>query len=404
MATTSMTTVDNILKEVYEPGINDQLQSEAKASKRIERSSEGIEHRTNGKYVRFAVRTKRNHGMGARSEGEALPVARTQSYSDTQVKLKYLYGSIELTGQTFELADKDFQAFATVLDQEVNGMKEGLAKDENRQVFGDGSGKLATATGAGTTTTFVTTDGRFLEEDMYVDIYQSGGTERVFNATISSVVESSGTYTVTFSPAAAVATASGDYIVRDGSLNKEPNGLANIIAATGVLHNINPATVGVWKSVIHANGGTPRSLTENLMIKLEDAIRIKGGGKPTVIFTSLGVRRAYFELLKAERRVVNTKEYTGGFTGLGFVTDNGETPVVSDVDAPPGEMQFVNEKELTMYQAGPWSFMNRDGSNWQRKIDSSGTYDAYQATLYKYAELATHRRNAHGRLDDITES
>jgi hypothetical protein len=43
--------------------------------------------------------------------------------------------------------------------------------------------------------------------------------------------------------------------------------------------------------------------------------------------------------------------------------------------------------------------MNRDGSNWQRVIG----FDAYEATMYQYSELGTHRRNTHGLMSDITE-
>lgn len=403
MATTTMTTVNNILKEVYESDVQDQLQSDILTLKRIERSSEGITHTAGGKYVRFGIRTKRNQGIGARNENEALPIPQTQGYADTQVKLKYLYGAIELTGQAFELADKDYQAFASALDSEVNGMKEGLKKDQNRQVYGDGSGKLATATAGGSTTTFVTTDGRFLEEGLVLDIYQSGGASRVADVTVSSVTESAGVYTVTFAPAAGAATVAGDYIVRDNSLNKEVTGFGSIIKDSGVLYNVDPASVGVWKASRDHNSGTNRALSEGLMINMVDKIRTKGGGTPTVIFTSLGVRRSYFNLLVQQRRTTNTQEFTGGFKGLAFTTDGGEIPLVADVDAPPSKMQFVNEKEIKLYQAADWEFMNRDGSNWQRKIDSTGTYDAYTAHLYKYAEIGTHRRNSHGVIEDITE-
>jgi len=91
VATTTMTTVDNILKEVYEDGgINDQLQSEIVALTRIEKTSEGVTHEVGGKYVRFPVRTKRNHGIGARNENEALPIARTQSYASWLIRTSRL--------------------------------------------------------------------------------------------------------------------------------------------------------------------------------------------------------------------------------------------------------------------------------------------------------------------------
>lgn len=405
MATTTMAVVDKILKEVYEGGVNDQLQSEVTALKRIERSSEGITHTVGGKYVRFPVRTKRNHGMGARNENEALPAARSQAYADAQVKLKYLYGSLELTGQTFELADKDFQSFASVLDQEVNGLKEGLRKDMARQIYGDGSGLLATATAVGTTTTFVTTNAQYLEEGMIVDCIDSDGVTVNNNAVeITDITEApAGTFTVTFA-AAGTATAAGDTLYRDNNKGKEITGLKAITSNSGTLYNIDPTVDKVWKGNVDANGGVNRALSEGRMITMVDTIRRRGGGVPTVILAGLGVRRAYFNLLSQQRRSTNTQEFTGGFKGLAFVSDGNEVPVVSDVDCPPNTMEFVNEKEIKFYEAADWEFMNRDGSNWNRVVNSSGAFDAYGATMYKYAEVGTHRRNAHGRIDDLTEA
>jgi len=344
VATTTMATVDAILKEVYESGVNDQLQSEITALKRIEKSSEGITHTVGGKYVRFPVRTKRNHGIGARSENEALPIPRTQSYDDANVSLKYLYGSLELTGQTFELADKDYQAFASVLDQEVNGLKEGLRKDTARQVYGDSTGVLATATGAGNTTTLLTTNVQYLEIGMIVDVIDSDGVTVNGSAVeITNIsAPTAGVYTVTFGTAI-TATAAGDKVYRDNSKDKEMNGFGSIIKASGSLYAIDPSSTPVWKATVDSNSGTLRALSEGRMIQMVDSIRILGGGVPTAIFASLGVRRSYFNLLVQQRRATNTQEFTGGFKGLAFVSDGDEIPVISDVDAPPNEMQFVND-------------------------------------------------------------
>ena len=97
---------------------------------------------------------------------------------------------------------------------------------------------------------------------------------------------------------------------------------------------------------------------------------------------------------------MNTQKFEGGFSGLGFTTDNGEIPVISDVDCQPNRMYFINEKELKIYREGDWSFMDRDGSKWQRVIG----VDAYDSTLYKYCQLGTHRRNSHGIIKDVTEA
>lgn len=395
----TLTTATNILKEIYEPRIREQLQNWLKTSKRIEQTSEGVTSEVGGKYVVFPVHVKRNHGIGARLEMEQLPTAQNQGYARAQVLLSYQYGAVRLSGQSMELAQSNFQAFASVLDEEVNGIQRDLAKDFNRQIYGTSVGALVTVTGANAAAVIPATNTQYLEVGMLIDIYDSTGVTlktAVGGVTITAITKNTN-FTVSVAPG--VATVNGDIAVRQGSLNREIIGLAQIVDDTSQLFNINPATEPLWKSVINSNAGVNRALSEGLMIKMVDDV-YTNGGNTTAIFTTLGVRRAYFNLLTQQRRYCDTKDFEGGFKGLAFATDNGEIPVITDVDCQPNRMYFMNEKELKIYRESDWSFMDRDGSKWQRVIG----FDAYDATLYKYCQLGTHRRNTHGKILDITEA
>lgn len=399
-ASTTMTVVTNILKEVYEDRIRDQLQREVKTLKRVEGTSEGITSEVGGKYVVFPIRTQSNHGIGARNENEVLPDPMSQGYASARVQLAYLYGAASLTGQTMELAQSNFQAFASALEQELSGLKEILRKDQNRQVYGTSDGVLATVTADGANT--VTVDStQYLEVGMRIDVWAAGFGSSKFTARTITAINTS-TLVVTYDGADGTAVAT-DVVTRSGSQQRETIGLKQIVNNTGVLYNIDPASVPVWKSTVANNGGTARALSEGLMTKMVDDIRT-AGGDVSVIFTTLGVRRSYANLLTQQRRYTNTTEFTGGFKGLAFTTDEGDIPLVSDVDCQPKRMYFVNEKQLKFYREGEWSFMDRDGSTWQRIITSAGAFDAYQCMMYQYCQLGTHRRNSHGLLDDIVEA
>jgi hypothetical protein len=410
--TTTLTTADQILKEVYEPRVRDQLQSEVITISRIQKTSEGVEQdAVGGRYVRFAVRVQRNHGIGSRNEMEALPNPRTQDYRSSQLKLSYGYGAIQLSGQAFELAESNAQAFASVLDQEMEGIKEGLRKETNRQCYGTTTGIIAVATGAGSTTTMVTTNAQYVEIGMFVDLYNATDTNSVnvlanANVQISDVTTTAGVTTITFATTV-TSTTTGFFITRTGSRGKEPVGFEQMVAGltnTNVLGTGTGALYGITHSTWTGNmDSTPGAISEGRMINMIDSIRQRGG-RTTVGFCSLGVRRAYANLLEQQRRYVNTTEFTGGFKGLAFTTDYGEVPIVADFDCQPGRLYFLNEKEIKIYQNADWSFMNRDGSNWQRFIDSAGEYDAYRARLYKYWQIGTHRRNTHGMMTSIIEA
>ena len=396
----TLNTVSAILKEVYEPKIRKQLEDTTVALARIEKSTEGVTNEVGGRYVTFPIKTRRNAGIGARNEGEALPTPGQQGYAAARVGLKYLYGGIQLTGQTIELADSNFQAFTSALDAEVDGLEEDLAKDQNRQVYGDGTGRVATVTADGVNTVTVS-DTMYLQLGEMVDIIDGTTlanptpTVKASNRQITAINTTTGVVTYDGADVAAVAN---DILVRTGNVNREWTGFQKIVNSSGTLYNVDPTVEPVWVAAVDANGGVNRALSEGLMIAMVDQIRTKGSA-PTAIYSNLGVRRAYFNLLTQQRQFTNTKEFNGGFTGLTFTTDKGEIPLVADVDCPKNTLYFINEKELKLYREKDWSFMDRDGSKWQRVIG----FDAYAATMYQYSELGTHRRNAHGVIKDITE-
>lgn len=401
----TLATIDSYLKEVYQGRIREQLNDEIVALKRITRSGSGVTNEVGGKYVTFPIHTRRNSGIGSRFESEALPTPGQQGHAAARVNLKYAYGGVQLTGQAISLSDTDAKAFAKALDNEVEGLKNDLKKDMNRQVYGTGNGAIGIASGANTGATVPVYDARLFQVGAVVDT-QTGTTVDNSGLVIASVDVAAGTVTFTTTPGTALAD--GDIIVRKGSGvaaagNRELTGLAAIVSDSGTLYNIDPSTEPEWKATVDDNGGTNRALSESLMINMVDSIRTKGGST-TLILQSLGVRRAYFNLLSQLRQTVNTQQFTGGFTGLAFTTDQGEIPVVADPDAPLNKQWFINEDALTYYRDEDWHFIDRDGSMWKQVRDANGDYDAYYARMVEYHELGTDRRNSHGVIEDITEA
>jgi len=403
--TAALSTADAILKEIYEPGINDQLNNDVVALRRIERTSEGITSQVGGKYVVFPIHVSRNGGIGARREDEDLPTAGRQGYRRAQVGLRYQYGRLRLTGQAIALANENFQAFASVMEEEATRVRDDLAKDLNRQVYGNGDGVIATISGALTGSTAPIDSLLWLTEGSVVDTGTINATTGVFTRVASSkLVENvdveNGTVDLTGGSGTPV---SGHVIVRAGSFRRgtedndqrEWTGLGALVGTDPLFGTDHPQ----WRSRVDNNNGSGRALSESLLINNADALRVKGT-YPTVMFMNLGVRRAYFNLLTQQRRYTNTQTFEGGFSGLAFTTDKGDIPMVVDTDCPPGIIYGLNEKQIKVYRDADWAYMDREGSRWAR----DNNRDAYNATLFQYSELGTHRRNAHFRIEDIIEA
>jgi len=241
----SLTTLTNITKEIYEGDIREQLNNDVMTLRRIEKTSRGTS-KVGGRYVTFPIHTKRNAGIGARLELEQLPPAGQQGHESARVSLKYQYGAVQLSGQAIKLIDEDYQAFQSSMEIELNGIKRDLARDLNRQVYGNGDGRIATLTAVASADTTVTVDRPDLVDvGMVVDFVEGGAVE---NAAISVTAVNQDTGEITLSAAVSGASGAG-YITRAGSSNvggqREWTGLGAIVGNTGTLYNINSSTVDV---------------------------------------------------------------------------------------------------------------------------------------------------------------
>lgn len=387
----TMTTVDALLKEIYGPRVEDQLQSETIALTRIERTSDGVVETVGGKYVDFPIRVGRNSGIGYRNESEANPTAGQQGYAEVHVTLKKGLGVVRMTNELMQLADKNYQAFASGMDNEMEFLKQDLAKDGNRVVYGDGTGLMAMITDTATSTSHTVDNAQYLNIGDRVDILTaSNGATVQLNILITDIVG----LTVTFDTSFTGATTAG--IFRQGSYGREPNGLGTIISATTTLYGLAPASQRKWAAVVDAPGAD-RALSEGLMITMCDTVRVNGG-KTSAIITSLGVRRAYFNLLTQQRRYTDTKQFAGGFTGLAFNYGT-EIPVVEDPDAPPKTMWGLDEDKFKVYRNKPWHWADEDGNT----LKWIAGFDVFEAYMRQYWNIGVTQRNAQWKATRITE-
>ena len=396
----TLASIDATLKEVYEGDVRRQLMDETVALKRVTRSSDGVSNETNGKYVTFPVHVRRNGGLGSRNESEALPTAGQQGYAAARLALKSDYLGIELTGHSIDMSDTNPKAFAKCLDEEMERGRTDFKKDLNRQIYGNGSGAITTVRAVVTSTTIPVVDARlFWVGSHVIDVVTAPSTVVASARTVTARDLTPGANTITIS-GAAVTTVVGQLITLTGSVNREITGLGAIIANSGVLYNINPATEPEWTSEVDSNGGTPRALSEGLMLRLVDRVRSRGG-KTTAILTDDGSFRAYWALLSQLRGFTNTQDFSGGYKGLSFSAGASEIPVVSDFDAPLGVMHFINEDDITFYRDEDIHWLDRDNAILKQKVDASGRYDIWQAHMVERHELGIGRRNTHAKLADI---
>lgn len=400
-----------VLKQIYSDGVNEQINNETPALGHIKSTSKNITN-VGGAGVAFVAHFGRNHGIGARNELERLPNAGQQVYARGTTGLKSLYGAIQATGHVMNQAKSNPQSFIDYVGEEMSRLKTDLAKDQNRQVYGDGTGTLAKVVTADTTSTVIVVDDVvYLGIGARIDILSQA---TLVNAvptprttayvTVTNIDEANNTITVS---AEVGVLAVGDAIVRssrtasDGtnSWNKEWNGFAKIISDTGSLYGIDPTQHPDWKSHVATPVDAGGALTELDLDSVIQNVRRKGS-KPSRIITTPGVYRAYWSALQGMRQYVNKTDLNGGVGGgLSFTTPYGDIPMMTDFDAPKGVAWFPNDKEIALNTNVGWEWIDEQGATWQ-KIPG---YDGFIAEMRNYSELTTYRRNAHGKLEGITE-
>ena len=409
MAST-MTTADSILKEDYLPVVREQLNDKAQFLMQIEQNSSDIE----GRRAVLSLHVSRNSGIGSRADDGTLPTAGNQGSAEERIPVYHHYGRMQITGPVMRASKSDKGSFTRALRYEQSNLVDDLKRDLNRQAFGDGTGAIAetTVSTTGQTTVLLATTTtavqmRQLEVGMLVDIgtlaeLNAGSGGPTYGNAIVSISVSGKSFVVTSN--LGTATAAGDFVARagnggalGGSTQREITGLQAIVDSTGTLFNVNPSTNPVWSSVEDTTGGTP---TENLFAKVIHSIDINGGGNVDLIVTSDGVHRAFANNLTSLKRFPTTIDLKGGYKELDVAAGGGSVPLVWDRDAPGSQAFFLDKKHLTLFSQCDWEWMDDDGAVLSRVLNK----DAYEAVLYRDLELATDKRNAHGKATGLTEA
>jgi hypothetical protein len=249
------------------------------------------------------------------TQGGAYPTALNPDTAEASWSLIEQLGVYELSYKLIQDARSSKFAFKQAIQLMDEGLKRRIFRLINADLLGYGRGELAIL-GAADNVDPITS--RFLpraEVGMVVDFMDASDddTKLLDSRTITAVDPIARTVTLGTN---AAGTAAGDYITWEDTSDISVNatalhmfGLLRLIDdanhATSVVGNpgnIDRSVAGneYWESVVLDNSGTNRPLTEDLMLKAEDSVREKGGGRLTNWFMNLNIGRRYHELLRAD--------------------------------------------------------------------------------------------------------
>ena len=436
-----------VLKTFYLPAIQEQLNNDSWLKVAIETNEEDV----SGKNATINHHYGRNTGTFAIADGGIFANPGYQIHKTSTVPCKYNYGIVTFSGPTIAATRDDKGAYANVIDNEIRGVVKDLGQEINRQLWGCGYGVIGRwRSGSASSITFQkmyrgnsiggdgfgsTFGGKYVRQNAgcapvvctFSTVTCTAGTLGSVDMAVSAVSRSNADYDTITCTSASVSEAAGTYYVRPkntithtsasaaGIARQEMMGLRGIVTDTNLdnipyfdstydggqvsfsvedpLQGVDVDDYDFWKANVDSSAtrySTQRALTFDLMQKMFDTVEVEAGKDygPDMICTTHALRREYLELCQSDRRHVNTMELDRGFTGLEY---NG-IPLVPDKDAIDGEMYFLTSRDLAIYRMSDYDWMDKDGSILSRVAN----YDAYEAVLFRYAELGCKCRNSHG--------
>jgi len=453
MAFATLATYSEVLKTIYLPAVQEQLNHGTILSDLLDVNEEDI----SGKDAKIECHYGRSSGTGAIADGGSLPTATYQKYITATVPMRYMYGRIHVTGPTMAATRDERGAYAKVLDSEIRGITRDLKMEVNRMLWGCGwglvarwhSGNLNTAlncpkkyrgNSAGGDCFGTTFGAKYLTERgdaVFHVVSGMSGTSATYTLGTTDIVggavdKSRTDYDIVTCGTDAGNPAEGDFFTRKSALavwgaagsahRREMMGLRGIVTNTDMedialvnathappaagdglyvdsLQGLTAASYSWWQAQVdvHASGryAGQRALTLNLMDTMFDKVEEVAGKDygPDLILTTRPLRREYTDLCRTDRRFVNTMTLDGGWKAIDY---NG-IPFTVDNDAIDGEIYFLTTKDLQIYRMSDYDWMDKDGAILSRVSNK----DAYEAILFRYAELGCRRRNSHGVLCDL---
>lgn len=392
MALTNIAAVADALKSFYLEGLRYQLNSAADPLlAQIERDSESVV----GTEIVMALRYGRSGGVGNRADDGDLPTPNSRKTKQAKWQTKNLFARIQLTDKIIEASKSSRGAFANLLEQDLEDALTDAKDNLSRQVYGDGKGVLASCTDAVNVATITVDTVQYLAEGMLVDIASSTGVA-ITNGTgreITAVDEVAKTFTVSgtadLSPSSSKVYVSGNY-------NLELTGLAAIFTTNNTIYGIDRSANKWFNPGSQAINGEISEVA--IQQAIDDAER-KAGGNINYLACSYGVRRAYQNLLTAQKQIINSIDLKGGWKALSYTGGKGQIPIMAGKYAPVQKLRALDLSNWKMYEMNDWTWLDRDGAVLSRVSGKA----AWEATLAKYCDLGCDKPKGQVDLTGITE-
>mgnify|MGYP003434692360 CR=1 FL=1 len=373
--------ISELLEKNIAPTIEHQLNEDSYMLSNIPKNKRsGFKNNT----IYLDLRKSRNESIASiAASTTSLPTAGSQKRSQASVNDTYTFGTFQLDMRTLAHAEGNEDSIVNILTEETDGLRRDMAKDLNRQLFGTGTGVLATVASSSTGTLVTVDSTKYVFEGQLLSINGDA-------VEVASILSDT-----TFSTTAAVTIVTSESVVKTEGI-AEMNGLAIAIASTNAtFQGIDATTNNFWKSTVNSTTTTYTTATGLETDMRASKTAVNKYGKISTILTTYELRDGYINLNVTNQRFVDSTELKGGF-GMAPTFDG--TAVVADFDCQTGVMYFLDWDAISLEYTKPMQFMN-SGNGVLVPIPQK-TYS--EATLYVFGNSLTGNRRKMAKMTGKT--
>jgi hypothetical protein len=399
MGDTNLTNVAGILKRQYDDYV--EIQQNLKHHTLDEFAKSLSKYSPAGEGFFGAIDDYGNESIGAINEEEQFRTIDSEHYLQWKVSPKIMVAPIQFSGLVAKAADSDVEAFAAAVVDALDKARERLLKDENRQFFGYGQGVLSSPAQAvaSAATSFTVSSAQYFRANQVIDVFTSTGGSSVATALRIQDVDKINNVLIFANPVA-ITLASTNVIVKQNILSstppadgKELMGLRGIVddgTDLSTFQNISySSTVNLIWSGRRINASSA-NLSADLMQRLIDDVRVRGGDEPDSLIMHPLQRRSYLNLVVPQKRYMDGKMDTGykelEFNGLSMMIDE---------DCQNDTLYALKKSLIRKFELSPMEMGTHDGSDVFLRLSN---YDQFQAYWRHYVNMGTSKRAAHGKI------
>lgn len=371
--------------------------------------------KVHGQQFKFSVQVEQPQGVGnTLTATQVLPEAEPGEYIELALKPVRTYGTLLFDRMMLLAAGQNAdgkRTYVNYLENEMKGLKDYMAKEISRQLYGNKKGFISTCgvTAAATTLVLATTAKmhQFAKRG-HIDIVTTATGVAIANGS-NRIIQSVNVAakTMVLDAAGGVVTTDNTMsIVRKGAYNAEATGLADINSATVDIYGIITAAQRRWQAYVAAAMG-PFDIKKVIKIGLDAGV--EGGGDPNLLISCPDLQAQYWYQLTGTRTVdannpaVPAKKLSTGYYELSVVMNGVECKWIASNNCPSGEIHALCTEDLGLQHLAEPAFMNINGQILLPNVYGTTGTPTNKAVIEYYWQMICTRRNSHIYMPGVTD-